>query len=120
MCVDENSGRLTRGGKVIVWNCGNQRRQKWSHNGRGQIVSTNNLCLDVASGKAKVGEPIIIWSCNTSGAAMERQRWGLTTGGKLRHMGSGLCLDATNNGNARGELVLSKCSATPTQKWSAS
>jgi len=122
-CADEDSGKLTRGGQVIMWGCkgggSDRKRQLWTHNRRGQVVSTNNLCLDVASGKARIDEPIIIWACNRSGASLERQQWGLAAGGRLRHMDSGLCLDATNYGKRRGKLVLNKCSAALTQKWAA-
>jgi len=120
-CADENSGKLTRGGKVIMWTCNgsgaSRERQLWTHNGRGQITSTNGLCLDVENPNVRRGIPIIIWGCNGSGAPMQRQRWRMLADGRIQHIQSGLCLDATDNGRQRGRLVLSTCSTTSTQKW---
>jgi len=120
VCADDSSGKLTRGGKIIVWGCNGsgpgKERQLWSLSDRGQIVATNNLCLDVASPPAKVGTPMIIWGCNASGPGMERQRWRRASDA-LQHVQSGLCLSATQGGNQGGRLVLSKCTDTPEQKW---
>jgi len=120
-CADENSGKLTAGGPVIMWGCngsGTARdRQLWSHAGNGQIKTTNGLCLDVQSPNVRRGIPIIIWGCNGGGAPMQRQRWRTLADGRIQHIQSGMCLDSTNNANQRGRLVLSTCSTTATQKW---
>lgn len=123
-CADEASGKLTRGGKVILWTCNGsgaaRDRQLWTHNARGQIQTTNGLCLDVESGKTKPKrlEPIIIWSCNSSGSSLARQLWRRLPDGRIQHISGGQCIDATNDGNQRGRLVLNTCSNEPTQKWS--
>ena len=120
LCVDEASGKLTAGGQVIVSGCGAGARQNWSHNKRGQIVSSNKYyCLDVESGTARDKEPIIIWGCRGSGAELQRQRWRLANYGAIQHIDSGLCLDSTKDGNPGGKLVLSPCSDTSTQIWKA-
>jgi len=120
-CADESSGKLTRGGKVIMWGCNSsgapRDRQLWTHNGRGQVLTTNGLCLDVENPNVRLRMPIIIWGCNGSGAPMERQRWRRLADGRMQHIQSGMCLDSTNDGRQRGQLVLYTCSNTPTQKW---
>jgi len=117
LCADEDSGELTRGGKLIMWGCSGKERQRWHHNARGQITSKTKLCFDVKSGEARVSEPLILWSCNQGGSAEERQKWRLMTDGHIQHKASGLCMDATRNGEERGELVLARCSGTLTQIW---
>jgi len=120
-CADENSGKLTRGGPVIMWTCNSsgqsRNRQLWSHTAEGQVKTTNGLCLDVKNPKVTRGMAIIIWGCNGSGAPMQRQRWRQLKDGRIQHVQSGYCLDSTDNANQRGRLVLSTCSTTPTQKW---
>ncbi|MEK9725195.1 MAG: ricin-type beta-trefoil lectin domain protein [Rhodospirillaceae bacterium] len=120
-CADESSGKMTNGGKVIMWTCNgsgaSRDRQLWSHNSVGQINARNGLSLDVENPDVRRGIPIIIWGCNNTGAGMERQHWRQLPDGRLQHIQSGLYLDATNNARQSGQLVLSTCSTTPTQKW---
>jgi len=124
LCADEQSGKLTKGGKVISWSCNSsgaaRKRQLWAHNDRGQIIATNGLCLDVNSGKTRPPrmEQIIIWGCNGEGDAMQRQRWRRLPDGRIQHITGGQCIDVTNNGGRNGRLVLNTCSDDKTQKWS--
>ena len=123
-CADAASGKLTQGGKVILWTCNNsggaRDRQLWTHNSKGQILANNGLCLDINSGKLKPDklEPVIIWGCNASGDAMQRQRWRMLPDGRIQHISGGQCIDATNNGNQNGQLVLNPYSTDTTQRWS--
>jgi len=123
LCADENSGKLTRGGTVIMWNCNRpgstRERQLWAHNERGQIVTTNSLCLDVNDPQVRRGTPLIIWTCNGSGAPMQRQRWRQLADGRIQHIQSGLCASATDAGNKGGKLELNTCTITPAQIWVA-
>lgn len=122
-CADEDSGKLTRGGPVIMWTCNSsgqaRSRQLWTHNGRGQVTTTNRLCLDIDNPQVRNGMPLILWTCNTGGASMQRQRWRQLADGRLQHIQSGYCASATNGGNKSGKLVLSTCANTPAQIWRA-
>jgi len=124
LCADEESGKLSSGGKVITWSCNSsgpsRQRQLWAHNARGQIVATNGLCLDVASGSTRPArlDQLIIWSCNSSGDALARQRWRRLPDGRIQHITGGQCIDVTNNGGSKGRLVVNSCSGDKTQKWS--
>ena len=122
-CADERSGKMTKGGPMIMWGCNSsgstRERQLFSHNDRGQVTTTNGLCLDPENPDVRRGIKVILWSCNGSGTpkALERQRWRRLADGRMQHIQSGMCLDATSNGRKNGQLVRSTCASTSTQKW---
>jgi len=124
-CLDEDSGKLKKGGKLIVWNCNvrdfPKERQLFVHLKSGQIRAwKSDLCVDLETGKARKGEHLILWNCNRSGPPRERQIWtfeGRSSYGRLRHV-SGFCMDVTADGKKKGQALLYPCQKNnPTQLW---
>nr|CRH06749.1 putative CBM13 [Candidatus Magnetococcus massalia] len=122
-CADRAGDKTAKGEALMLWSCNSggdaKARQLFTHNNRGQLVTSNNLCVDLADPNVRDEAPIIFWGCNSKGASLERQRWRVTKDGHIQHRQSHLCLSALNKGNKGGKLVLSGCSNSPSQRWFA-
>lgn len=125
-CIDESTGKMTKGVNLIVWTCNgvgsapSQKRQLWTHQSSGQITVSNGLCMDLNSPSATPGMKLILWACNGgSGPSHQRQRWRTLADGRIQHIQSGYCIDSTDNGKRGGEVQLQTCKAnSPSQTFS--
>lgn len=109
LCLDENSGKMRKGGTMILWSCG-QPRQRWQHTPQHTLRTTSGLCLDAQA--MTRGAKVTLAPCH--GGPSQRfvsYRGRLTTS-------NGMCLDATKNGRSRGRIVVMPCKYDRTQRWS--
>ena len=108
-CLDVPGSSTANGTQPIIWDCSGAANQRWAYDGR--TLQSLGKCLDSPTGAAS-GAKAQLWDC--SGAA--NQRWTYTSGGVIRNVQSGLCVDA--GGTANGTAVtLRGCTNAPNQLW---
>ena len=90
LCVDAGEVRPQGGGTVLTTGaCHGRIGQQWRwQQGR---LAVAGLCLD-AMGGGQAGAPVGTFTC--SGSIDQQWQW---QGGQIRHVGSGLCLDSSDN-----------------------
>jgi len=79
-CADVIDGNLVNGQHLQVWDCNNNRQQKWGYNfanGRVSVNGQESLCMDLVDGGQSAGTPVQIWKCNDGNT---NQQWVFATG----------------------------------------
>lgn len=122
-CLDNNANQSGDGNIIHLWDCGgaNSGPQTWYYNDRQQLTNFGTgKCLDVPTGGGS-GTAVHLWTCH-GGTEQRFELIGGISGSVVRHITSGLCLDARSGGTANGTIVqVYTCNGTPSQsftRWS--
>lgn len=112
LCMDIKNGSYSDGNEIQIYGCNRTIAQKWQLLA-DRTIRSNNKCLVPYGGKS---DHIMIYDCKA--ARQDWIQWQLEPDGHLKHVGSGLYLDATGNPQSGTELILWDRNDTQAQDWS--
>ncbi len=116
-CIDNNGGGSANGNIIHLWDCAtlpNHPNQTWVYGKNKQITNLGTgKCLDVP-GNSSTSVYVQLYDCNDSDA----QKFDLIGAATVKHISSGLCLDALNFGTANGTRIQTQtCSGNSAQSF---
>jgi alpha-galactosidase len=115
-CLDVPGGNQASGTRPALWDCNGGSNQKWTTTSANELRTSGGKCLDVAGGTTATanGTAVQVWDCNGG----SNQQWRPASDGNIVGVGSGRCLDVTNNATANGSPVeIWDCNGGSNQKW---
>ena len=109
LCLDQDVGE----GRAQLWACHSGPNQRWTRNGKGQIVSAAGKCLDVPATEA--GTTVHMWECMDNNP---NQVWSMDAMGRLVNRGKCLDADGRTNRENGGRVQIWNCqAANDNQIW---
>ncbi|PWA57434.1 ribosome-inactivating protein [Artemisia annua] len=112
-CVDVKDNQYNNGNAIILWACGNAKRnQLWTFKSDGTIRS-NGKCLTTYGYTS--GNNIMIFDCDT--AVPEATQWILNDAGTIMNPKSGLVITVETSTQGT-ELTVAEDSNSSMQAWS--